>query len=324
MTNTSKPRRGSLQFSPRKRARRIYPKLKVKLTQKDKIFNGFAGYKVGMLRVKMIENRKGSVNYGKEVVVPATILEVPDLYIFGIRVYKPLPYGYKTVGEVWNFKPIKKYLERKIKLPKKYNKTFDDLQIDDSYFIRVLISTQPWKAGIGKKTPEIFEVPLIGEDFDKILSFAKDNLGKEYGIENVFKSGDFVDVSAVTKGKGFEGSVKRFGVKVEKRGKSDKVSRRVGNLGPWHPAKTSWRVPQHGQYGFHTRTEYNKMVIDIGEDVEKVDKPGGWDHYGVIKSKYIILKGSVPGSIKRLIMLRPAIREIDGKYDEINVEKILF
>ncbi len=322
MSKTSKPRRGSLQFAPRKRARRIYPKLKVKPVHKEKVFNGFAGYKVGMLSVKMIENKKGSVNYGKEVVVPATILEVPDLFIFGVRAYEPLAYGYRCVGEVWSYKPVERYLSRKIKLPKKYSKTIDDLKLDESYHIRALVCTQPWKAGINKKTPEIFEVPLYG-NFDDILSFIKENLGKEYSIDNVFTAGDFIDVSAVTKGKGFQGSVKRFGVKIQKRGKTDKVARRVGTLGPWHPAKTSWRVPQHGQMGFHTRTEYNKMILEIGSDTERVNKPSGWMHYGVIRSKYVILKGSVPGAIKRLVMMRPAVRHVKGDYDRVEIEKLL-
>ncbi len=323
MSKTSKPRRGSLQFVPRKRAKRIYPKLKVKPIA-NKIFGGFAGYKVGMLSVKMIENRKGSVNYGKEVVVPATLIEVPDLFVFGVRVYEPLPYGYKAVGEVWNFDPIKKYLSRKITLPKgKYEKSIDDLSIMENHHVRALISTQPWKAGIRKKTPEVFEVPLYGS-IDDVISFVKDNLGKEISVDSVFKAGDFIDVSSVTKGKGFQGSVKRFGVKLQKRGKTDKVARRVGTLGPWHPARTSWRVPQHGQLGFHTRTEYNKMIIEVGDSPERVNKSSGWEHYGVVRSKYIILKGSVPGPAKRLIMMRHAIRPVDGKYDEIQVEKLLW
>jgi len=43
----------------------------------------------------------------------------------------------------------------------------------------------------------------------------------------------------------------------------------------------------------------------------------------VIKSKYIIVKGSVPGAIKRLVMMRPAIRPVDGKYDEVQIENLL-
>ena len=68
-----------------------------------------------------------------------------------------------------------------------------------------------------------------------------------------------------------------------------------------------------GQMGFHTRTEYNKWVIKVGEDEKDVAKPGGWKHYGVVKSHYILLAGSVPGPSKRLIRLRYAIRPNEPK-----------
>jgi large subunit ribosomal protein L3 len=69
-----------------------------------------------------------------------------------------------------------------------------------------------------------------------------------------------------------------------------------------------WTVPQMGQMGFHIRTEYNKWVLQVGDDAKMVEKPGGWKHYGVVKSSYMILFGSVPGVPKRLIRMRHAIR----------------
>lgn len=320
MSKTSKPRRGSLQYSPRVRAKRIYPNLKA-MVKTNSVFGGFAGYKVGMLQIKMIDNKKGSVTYGKEVVVPATLLEVPDLFIIGAVSYDLTPYGLKARDAVINGESIKKYVERKIKLSKT-KKDLKELDVKDDSIIRAIVSTQPWLAGIGKKTPEIFEVPLIANS-DDAFKFLEEHFNKPYGIENVFSPGMFVDVIGVTKGKGFEGSVKRFGVKIQKRGKSDKPIRRAGTLGPWHPAKTSWRVPQHGQHGYHRRTEHNKYILDLGNEVDKVQKPGGWLHYGVIKSKYLILKGSVMGPAKRLIMLRHAIRPPKAKYDDIQIEKYL-
>lgn len=320
MSKTSRPRRGSLQYSPRVRAKRIYPTLKA-LKKGESIFGGFAGYKVGMLQIKMIDNKKGSVTYGKEVIVPTTVLEVPDLYIIGAVSYSITPYGLKAKDAVIDGGNIKKYVDRKIKLSKE-KKDLKNLEVKDGSVIRALVSTQPWLAGIGKKTPEIFEVPLLANT-EEAMKFLEENFNKPYGIEKVFSVGMFVDVIGVTKGKGFEGSVKRFGIKIQKRGKSDKSIRRVGTLGPWHPAKTSWRVPQHGQHGYHRRTEHNKYILDLGDKLDNVQKAGGWMHYGIIKSKYLILKGSVMGPAKRLIMIRPAIRPPKVKYDEIQIEKYL-
>ena len=331
MSKTSKPRAGSLQFSPRVRAKRIYGKLKVDRDSYESRsfsevkFAGFAGYKVGMARVRMVENKKGSVNYGKKVVKPVTILEVPDLYVIGARSYKLTPYGFQVIDEVITSEGVEKYLKRKRSVPKEKKRGIEELNTEGATHIKAIVMTQPYLAGIGKKTPELFEVPILSPSLEEDLKFIKEYFGKTYSIENVFAPGMFVDTIGVTKGKGFQGSVKRWGVKIMKRGKTDKVARRVGNLGPWHPAKTSWRVPQHGQMGYHLRTEYNKMILKMGEASDGfVDKKGGWEHYGVVKSKYLILKGSVQGPPKRLILMREAIRKSRGEYDPPEVDRIYF
>ena len=58
MVRQSKPRAGSLAFWPRKRAKRIYPRVTTwSKSDKTKI-DGFAGYKSGMVHVSIIDNRK--------------------------------------------------------------------------------------------------------------------------------------------------------------------------------------------------------------------------------------------------------------------------
>jgi len=57
--------------------------------------------------------------------------------------------------------------------------------------------------------------------------------------------------------------------------------------------------------GYHRRTEYNKLIIKIGEPL---NVEGGWVRYGQVIGPTILLKGSVPGPRKRLIILREAIR----------------
>lgn len=48
--------------------------------------------------------------------------------------------------------------------------------------------------------------------------------------------------------------------------------------------------------------------MQIGKDGKTVTPEGGFLNYGIIRNDYIIIKGSVPGSVKRLVRLRPAIR----------------
>jgi large subunit ribosomal protein L3 len=117
----------------------------------------------------------------------------------------------------------------------------------------------------------------------------------------------------VTKGKGFEGPVTRFGVK-RKQHKSRKSVRAVGVIGPWHPATVMYTVARAGQHGFHKRVEYNKRVLLV-ENTEKtpITPPGDYLHFGPVKGEYTVLRGSVPGPVKRLIRLRYAVRPPKAK-----------
>ena len=64
------------------------------------------------------------------------------------------------------------------------------------------------------------------------LEEAKKLLEKDIKVNDVFNDNEMVDVHAITKGKGTQGPVKRFGIKL-KQHKSEKGTRRVGSLGDW-------------------------------------------------------------------------------------------
>jgi large subunit ribosomal protein L3 len=126
----------------------------------------------------------------------------------------------------------------------------------------------------------------------------------------VFRAGEYADVAGVTKGKGTQGPVKRWGVQ-KRKGKHARQGwrRRIGNLGPWNPSRVRSTVPQQGQTGYHQRTELNKRLIDLGDD--EVTPDGGFVNYGEVDGDYALVKGSVPGPEKRLVRLRPAVRPGD-------------
>ena len=132
-------------------------------------------------------------------------------------------------------------------------------------------------------------------------------MGKEIKITDAVKEGDMLDIIAVTKGKGFQGSVKRWGVKLLSH-KNSKHRRMIGTAGSWHPNWIQSTVPQAGQVGYHQRTEYNKRILKIGENGEEITPAGGFPHYGVVRNSYILLHGSIPGPAKRLIGMRDAVR----------------
>ena len=310
MPKAHRPRHGSMQVWPRVRAKRSYPRINRFSAAKEAKLTGFAGYKAGMTHIIITDGRKNSMTKGEDISVPVTVVECPPIRIAGVRIYKK---KYKTVQPVKDIlaKPDKE-LARKISPPKKEPKTLDSLKPDDYDDLKVLVQTQPKMTGIGKKKPELFEVCIGGSKEDK-LSFAKDNLGKELSVKDVFTEGQLVDVHAVTKGKGFQGPVKRFGVKIRTR-KAEKTKRGPGSLGDWKH-KVTWRVAHAGQMGYHNRVDYNKQIMMIGDDATKVNIKGGFPRYGNVKNTYLLIKGSIPGPAKRLIRFETAIRA-DPKFEQ--------
>lgn len=309
-------------YSPRKRAKRIFPVVGRKAESKEAKPTEFAGYKVGMLQLMMVNDRKGSPTANHEIMVPATLIEAPPLVVLGIRAYKKTAYGNMVFKEVWQESPDRE-LDRTIKAPKKIKAKIQDIEkaTDSLSDIVLMVYTQPKSAGIDKKKPEIMEFGIGGADIKQKLQFAKQKLGKEISVSEVFRQGEFVDAVAITKGKGFQGSVYRWGLKLLSH-KSQKLRRKAGNLGPWHPHKTRPTVPQMGQVGFHKRTEYNKRILKVGAEAKDVANKGGWRNYGEVNGGYIIIKGSVPGPAKRLIRLRAAIRPAPGMFGNIEITKI--
>jgi large subunit ribosomal protein L3 len=69
-----------------------------------------------------------------------------------------------------------------------------------------------------------------------------------------------------------------------------------------------YSVPRAGQMGFHQRTEYNKIVMKVGNNGSEITPKGGFLRYGIVNSDYVALKGSVPGTRNRLIVIRLAMR----------------
>ena len=316
MGNTHHPKRGSHGFSPRKRAKAQTPHIKswAKGGEKPKI-QGFFGYKAGMTHTFMIDYRPTSTTSGREVREPVTVVETPPIKIAAVRAYHRTSYGLQTSGEIWAEK-LDPELSKRIPLAKKQKKQNWDFT-KDAEEIRILAYTQPkLVTGTPKKIPEISELRIGGGSIEEQIKYAKEILGKELKIKDVINEGDMLDIIAITRGKGWQGAVKRWGVKLLTH-KNSKHRRMIGTAGSWHPNWVQATVPQAGQMGYHQRTEYNKRVLKIGENGEEITPSGGFQHYGVIRNSYILIHGSIPGPAKRLIGMRDAIRYQRG----VKVEK---
>lgn len=298
------PRRGSLQYWPRCRAARIYPVVSNWPQSKEPKALGFAGYKAAMCHIIITDARKTSKTKGEDIFWPATIIECPNIKVIGARLYKGTKFKMQPAIDI--MAPQPKDVLRKLSKVKKQSTSFDNIKPEEYIDARIIVATQPRQTGIGKKKPEVFEIGLGGSISEKIDA-AKNYINKDMSIFDVFKAGDQVDTHAVTTGKGFQGPVKRFGVKIRFK-KSEKTKRGPGSLGPWHPRKVSFRVPHAGQTGYQTRVEYNKLLLMVDKDKEKVLASGGLHHYGVVKNDYVLVKGSVTGPKKRLIIFTKAMR----------------
>jgi large subunit ribosomal protein L3 len=329
MPKKYKPRAGSLQYYPHVRAKKLTPSFssfpELNGIEASKPLN-FLGYKAGMTHVLALNQQQKSGKFNQEVVVPATVIECPPLKVLGARAYIIEGNKKRVLGDVLSEKADKELL-RKIKGFKKPKKskegkggekkerkktpadslTLNDLdkrneEIND---IRLLVYSQPKLTGIGKKKPDVLEIGLSGSVEQK-LAYAKEKLGKELSVSEVFDSMQQVDVKSVTKGKGFQGVVKRAGVKVHRP--KAKKHRIVGSISPWKPATVMWTVPRPGGMGYHNRTEFNKLILMISNEAKKINPKAGFKKYGLVKNDFVLITGSVPGPSKRPVNLRAAIR----------------
>ncbi|MEK6872552.1 MAG: 50S ribosomal protein L3 [Nanoarchaeota archaeon] len=315
-------RHGSLQFYPRKKANKILPRVNwSSLSRKDLGLLGFIGYKVGMASAYVKDNTPNSLTKGKRITIPVTIIEFPTIKILSVRFYK----DNNLIGGILN-QNLDKELKKKIKLPKQIKNKVDFDKYKGKYNdIRVVIYSQTKKTGI-KKTPDIAEIGLSGTIEEK-LNFIKENLNKEIRIVDFlnkeFLKDGLVDVRGITKGKGFQGSTKRFGLSLQAH-KSEKGIRGPGSGGPWHPARVEFTQPMAGQMGYFTRVIYNNKIIFISNlKEEDINPEQGFKNFGKIKEDYALIYGSVQGPAKRQLIvtvsLRPSKDQIKKNYEFIEL-----
>ncbi len=309
MAPPKSPRKGSLQFWPRKRAKKLLPSVNwgVIPTGSAKNLKGFIAYKAGMISALVKDKTPNSMTKDKEIIIPATILECPPIKIFSVRFYKNnLPAKEILAGQ------FDKDLKRIVKLPKKTPEKIDNIKTENYDDVSVIVYSQPKKIEL-KKRPDLEEIGLAGS-FDKKILFVKENLNKEISIFDVFNGWQIADLRGLTKGKGFSGPVKRFGIKLRFH-KTEKGQRKVGSIGPWHPARVTFRVPMAGGLGMFTRVQHNQKIISLGKTPKDTDKKlKNIKNYGDIKSDYIILAGSVQGPAKRQLLITAPLR---GSKDQL-------
>merc|ERR1712087_190394 len=185
--------------------------------------------------------------------------------------------------------------------------------------VRLLVHTQVDKVKLGQKKAHLKEIQINGGDCAAKIDFCKNLFEKEIRVGDVFAKDEMIDIIGVTKGRGIDGVVTRWGVTRLPR-KTHRGLRKVACVGSWHPARIQFQVPRAGQNGYHHRTEINKKLYrlakageenDAGTKMDVTEKKitplGGFPHYGEIKNDWIMIKGSVMGTKKRMVTLRRSL-----------------
>ena len=355
------PRKGSLGFLPRKRTKHHRGRVR-KFPKDDNTkpvhLTGFVGFKAGMTHVVREINKPGSKLNKKECVEAVTIIECPKMVVVGITGYQDTPRGLKKLKTVWA-----EHLDESVirRFYKRYRgkdsfKAFTKYQLPENYVknksrglatlrkkadvVRVLVHPKMKDIRhVGKIKAPLVEIQVNGgNDVAEKLTWAESHLEKEVRVSDVFSLGSFLDVMGVTKGKGFQGVISRWGTKKLPR-KTHKGLRKVGCIGSWHPERVRWTIARAGQDGYHHRTEANKRILRIGKSAKEtkdnasteadvtqknITPMGGFPHYGEVVNDFVMIKGCTMGTKKRTLILRQALHAptLTGEATQINLKFI--
>ncbi|CAG9318302.1 unnamed protein product [Blepharisma stoltei] len=335
-----RPRHGSLGFLPRKRAKhhrgrvRSFPKDD---PSKAPHLTAFIGYKAGMTHILREVNKPGSKLHQKEVIEAVTIVETPPMVIVGLVGYIETPRGLKALTTVWaqhlseecKRRFYRNWVKSKkrafVKYAAKYESGTEIKRALDRIkkycsVVRVIAHTQTQLVGFSQKKAHIMEIQVNGgSNIAEKVDWAYAKFEQKVAVSEVFQPNEMIDTIGVCKGKGFSGVVRRWGVKLLQR-KTHRGRRKIACIGPWHPSRVNFAVPRAGQRGYHHRTEINKKIYRIGkaedpkngstdQDIteKKITPMGGFAHYGVVKNDFLMVKGAIIGTRKRVITLRKSL-----------------
>mgnify|MGYP001572679177 CR=1 FL=1 len=152
MAKIHRPRHGSLQFWPRKRAAKLLPSVNWKpiihRNQQAKGLLGFIAYKAGMKSVFVKDLTLNSITKDKRIIIPATILELPPIKVYSIRLYKAGRIATEVLAD-----NIDRELKRKIKLPKAHKSKLEEAEKNISNYDRIILLVYSVVKKTGIKNP---------------------------------------------------------------------------------------------------------------------------------------------------------------------------
>jgi len=115
-------------------------------------------------------------------------------------------------------------------------------------------------------------------------------VGQEVKVE-VFAAGEIVDVTGISKGKGFQGVIKRHGQSRGPMSHGSRYHRRPGSMGPVAPNRVFKGKKLAGRMGGDQVTIQNLEIVQV--DTER---------------NLLLVKGNVPGAKKSLVVVQGAVK----------------
>ena len=141
-------------------------------------------------------------------------------------------------------------------------------------------------------TPKRFFREIKGVDINSYT------LGQEISAD-IFTPGEVVDVTGTTKGKGFQGVIKRHGQSRGPMGHGSHYHRRPGSMGTMRPMRVFKGKKLPGHMGTLTVTIQNLEVVAVD-----------------LENNVILIKGNVPGPKKGLVIIKSAVKNL-GKVNTV-------
>lgn len=140
------------------------------------------------------------------------------------------------------------------------------------------------KANIEKHLSEISEI--------RLSEVSADALGKEASLDQ-FSASTYVDVTGMSKGKGFAGVMKRYNFQGGPAAHGSHFHRRPGSIGcRATPARVFANKKMPGHLGVETSTVQNVQVVEVN-----------------LEAGYMLIKGSIPGSKNGFVKIAKAVKK---------------
>lgn len=146
--------------------------------------------------------------------------------------------------------------------------------------------------------PETGHLKKAGVDAHKLLreirldAASTVKTGDVITVDAVFKEGQIVDVIGVTKGKGFQGVVKRWRVNGGPAAHGSMFHRRIGSIGQRQTPGRTWKnQSMPGHMGQERRTVQNLRIVKI-----------------IPEKNLILVRGALPGATGDDVVIRAAIK----------------